>query len=279
MKCALLFAFCFFFLKTALCKDFFSFVTQANTKVTIGLIAHPKNPEKNIQFHLLTPNTEGPFPLVVYLHDGQLAAGILGSRNTSSFFQKWLDKNMAVLIPTFPGFGFSDGPCDYCGDFTISALSHVIDIIKKQTCFKKQKTALCGFSHGAIAAILLSTIRSDIDCTVAASGVYDLEDAFHHNLQFKWNLANGKFFPLTEEEIHKRSSYFLLDTIKIPILFLHAEDDPYISVVQSTRAYQRVKVNNKYTSLCVIKQASHHISEKFSHPPILRFLEEHLLQD
>lgn len=247
--------------------------------ITIGILSHPQNPEKNIHFQLITPKGEGPFPLIVYLHGTKLGPGVLSQLGSQDYFRIWLKENMAVLVPSFPGFGFSDGPCDYCGDFSLEALNETINHAKKLESISGDKIAAVGFGMGAIAAVLLGVSRDDLSCITASNGMYNIHDAFADSFELKWSFANNKFFPMTKKEIKKRSMYFQLEKIQSPTLFLHNENDPLVSCYQSIRAHQRMLSYKQNSHFVLIKCDTHIIPKKFSFPPITAFLKKHLLSE
>ncbi|MCH9631085.1 MAG: hypothetical protein S4CHLAM37_10980 [Chlamydiia bacterium] len=260
-------------------KQSLSFNNNVGDCITIGVLSHPHNLQNNVHFQLITPKGQGPFPLVIYLHGAKSGPGILSARNSQDHFRCWLKEGVAVLVPSLPGFGYSDGPCDYCGEYTLEALNQVIDHVKSLENISEDRIGAVGFGMGAIAATLLGTKRDDLSCIAAASGMYNLHDAFADSFVLKWAFANNRFFPMNKEEIKKRSMYFQLEKIHTPILFLHSEDDPVVSCYQSIRAHQKLLQNKRKSYLVLIKRDTHQIPKKYSFPPITAFLKKHLLQE
>lgn len=259
-------------------KQSLNFKNISGDDITISILQHPLDFGKNIHLQLISPDGEGPFPLVVYLHGRNIGPSMLSSFASEKYFREWLDMKIAVLIPSFPGFAYSDGPCDYCGDFTLKALQECISYTKHQKKIIKDKTAIVGFGMGAIAATMLGISRDDLTCIVASNGAYNLHEVFAQSFSLKWNFKNLNFFPMEKDEISKRSTYSNLEKIKAPILFLHSENDPVISHYQSIRAHQKLQHVNKNSSLVLVKFNGHNIPKKYYFPPITAFLEKHLLK-
>lgn len=246
---------------------------QTEDLVTIGILSHPENESKNIHFQLITPKSDGPFDLVTFFHGAKIGPSFLAREHAVENFRSFLDSGYAVLVPSFPGFAFSDGPFDYCGDYTKDTLNAVINHVLNQEKISN-KQAIIGFGMGAIAALLVGASRDDINCIIASNGLYDMPEAFRQSFELKWKFTNAGYFPMIDEEIYKRSMIFHLDTVNAPTLFIHSKNDPYVSLSQSISAHTKMLEKGKRSQLLLLDNDTHMIPLKKVLPKALEFIKQ-----
>jgi pimeloyl-ACP methyl ester carboxylesterase len=121
-----------------------------------------------------------PAGAILFVHGnqgGQLTgARELVNRGTLSTFA--VAMNVTAAAVSQPGFGASDGPCDFCGPNTQDAIIAALNALKNQPSIDPGRIVLYGHSRGAVAAGMVAARYDGLRAVILSSGVYDL-NAFH----------------------------------------------------------------------------------------------------
>ena len=138
---------------------------------------HPDDASKQVEYVVRTPDGDGPWPTVVFLHGHQD-----GERPGGEAFARWgvldafAERGYLAVAVSQPGYGRSDGPADFSGPFTQHAVSGVIAKLRADRLASPDRLVLLGISRGAITAGLVAAGDTSIAGLVLISGAYDLTE-------------------------------------------------------------------------------------------------------
>jgi dipeptidyl aminopeptidase/acylaminoacyl peptidase len=187
---------------------------------------------------------------------------------------------IAVLTITQPGFGGSDGPWDFVGPRTITAVSEGIACFRAQRFTDSQRLALVGVSTGAMLAMFIAVQRDDICAAVLASGVYDTatwfrdwsESAPHNDLVATLDALHSEALPLAEA-LDLRSPIRLIAGLKCPVLIWHGGKDTISPIEQAYRLRDSLVLLSKPFETIFRPDAEH---GRVPLKDVMPFLEKHL---
>jgi len=174
------------------------------------------------------PAGAGPFPGVLMIPGFQrtaldlIALGSLLAR-----------EGFAAVGITQPGFGKSDGPADFVGPNTLRVLTEGYQKFKKEPYVDARRMGIYGFSRGGMAASLLVVQLDDVRAAVFGAGVYDFKKAHDEVTIEGIRLNMERESGMTESAIRERSSVFMMERLRCPVLILHGEKDENVPVSQA----------------------------------------------
>lgn len=132
-----------------------------------------------------------------------------------------------------PGFGRSQGKPDYVGPNTLKVLKEGFEKFKREPYVNRKRLGIYGFSRGGMAASLLVVQLDDVDAAVLGAGIYDFkkahDEAIIEGIRHNMEVESG----WTEAAIRERSSVFMMNKLKCPVLILHGEKDENVPVTQA----------------------------------------------
>ncbi|WP_428525509.1 alpha/beta hydrolase family protein [Roseibium sp.] len=175
-----------------------------------------------------------PAGAILFVHgnqEGQLTgARELVDRGTLSTFA--VTMNVTAAAVSQPGFGASDGPCDFCGPNTQDAIIAALNVLKNQPSIDSGRVVLYGHSRGAVAAGMVAARYDGLRAVVLSSGVYDL-NAFHMDCADGLRIAIETEAGQSAQVFHERSALFHADKINTDMLLLHGRHDDRAPVEQA----------------------------------------------
>lgn len=235
-------------------------------------IAHPSNPNQKIEIVWAdSSENKGMFPLVLLLH------GTSAKKGANDFkvdvFRFWTERGFVAAAVSLPDYGFSDGPNDYCGPFTMSAMHAVLDFFKNEG--HVPAIGVVGFGVGGLAATLLTGQREDISFVVSANGVYDLSKHLDETDPLRQLIEKERFFEWNEKELQERSAQMHAHRIKTPLFLLHHHPHPTVSIEEVHTFAHAVNENG---GECVVKVLPFDGDSKISHAVLIAEAEDWLFR-
>ena len=188
-------------------------------------------------------------PCVIYLHGN--ASNQLEGRFAVSLF---IPVGINVFCFDFAGCGCSEGNYITLGHFESMDANSVVDMLRND--FKCEKIALWGRSMGAVASLMLSSIRHDISSIVVDSPFSSLRDLCKQIAATK-NVPDSVFnslYPSIVEKIKKETTLDInemqvlefVHNMRTPVFFIHGKDDELIDYKNTELLYEECTSQIKY---------------------------------
>jgi len=182
----------------------------------------------------------------------------------------------ACLSISQPGFGRSGGKPDFVGPLTVGSLLVGYEKFIAEPFVDGSRTAIFGYSRGAMAASLMAPAIPGLRAAVFGGGIYDLETASAQlgDRGIKSNIVQeGGVDPAA---LRIRSSIHLADRIPCPVLILHGERDESAPLAQAQAMTERLRALGKPVELAVVPGAGHGLPADTVLRNLIDFLGRHL---
>jgi len=217
----------------------------ARTQVEAGVmqhqfLPHPSDPDKKIEVYWMKPQGTGPWPLMVYAHGHQPGGIRPGAAVSGGWLQKMTKSGALAVAISTPGYGQSDGPPDFSGPCTQTAVREIIRIFRGRPDVQGDRVALYGQSRGAIVAGMVAT-QDPLSALVLDVGIYDLKMSYEAmrsstDEMYRAIAENiAKEAGTSDQAFRQRSVLPIADRIGAPTLILTAEHDHPTSENQARR--------------------------------------------
>lgn len=236
------------------------------------LIAHPSDSKKKIEI-IWADSSEntGTFPLLILLHGSSATKGAGGFE--VDVFRFWTERGFLTAAISLPGYGYSDGPQDFCGSYTMSALHEVIRFFQKE--YEVPAIGVIGFGEGALAAALLTVQRNDTSFAICANGVYDLRRHDIENDPLRAALEKKDYFQWNANELFSRSPQTCAHLIKTPLFLLHRSPHPTVPVEEVLDFAACVNENG---GECIVDILPYEGNPRVSHSVLIEEVEDWLFR-
>jgi dipeptidyl aminopeptidase/acylaminoacyl peptidase len=252
--------------------------------VTTGILQHPTDHAKRIEFLWTKPTGAGPWPLLVFVHGHQdgarPGAAVYATQGT---LQNMAQRGIVAVAVSQPGYGRSDGPPDFAGPFTQKAITAVIEYMRDAPYVMRDRVGLYGYSRGAIAAAVVATQLSGLRMLILGAGMYDLEDG-HRRLNRSVPELDGlaknieREAGTSRESFRDRSVLPVARRIKAATLLLHGAKDDRCPVDQAKELASQLERVGTQVTLTVFPEAGHGIPSADREGPINAFIDRWLLE-
>jgi dipeptidyl aminopeptidase/acylaminoacyl peptidase len=175
-----------------------------------------------------------------------------------------------------PGFGNSEGPPDFAGPATITALERVLSVLRADPAIDPARIAVYGYSRGALAAATLATLDRQLAAVILAAGIYDFQAAYDQ-VQIEGIRANMLAETgMTPDAIAARSPLHHAEQITAPVLIIHGQNDINAPPEQAQQLHEVLHANGKPVELHLVPDHAHGLPLTIVVSLMLEFLERHL---
>jgi pimeloyl-ACP methyl ester carboxylesterase len=186
------------------------------------------------------------------------------------------NRGFHVMLVSQPGFGTSDGPADFAGPATVSALSAALDRLERSPGVDTLRIGVWGIDRGATAASLLAAKRPEVRAVIAQSGIFDL-----------WSTYRGTNLPALREAIVReagrdsnawraRSPIAGESHLHGAVMILHGELDAQIPAVQAQSYQATLERGGTTVESQILKRTGHSIPQGTMQKTTLGFLHRYL---
>lgn len=185
-------------------------------------------------------------------------------------------RGYVCLALTQPGFGRSTGKPDFAGPRTVATMMEGYRRLLAESFIDAARTALYGYSRGAMVASLMVPRLPGLRCVVLGGGVYDLGAAYRA-LRIEGIRRNIELEAGTDSTAwRERSSIFAAERFECPVLILHGEKDENAPVEQARLLHETLRRVGKESELVVIEGAGHGLPPEVVLDRTIDFLDRHL---
>ena len=159
-------------------------------------------------------------------------------------FSFWIDRGYSVLVPdhrgsTGHGRGYTDALATRWGELDAHDVIDILSHVEQTSGWSAERTAILGSSAGGLTALVVALERPDlVGAVVVAYPVSDIAalDDTTHRFEAHYNRTLMGDPEETIARSHRRSPiHRLTNGIDVPVLLLHGDADPVVSVEQSRR--------------------------------------------
>ncbi|EAV39177.1 cell surface hydrolase, membrane-bound [Oenococcus oeni ATCC BAA-1163] len=217
-----------------------------------------KNETERMSAYFIPSKEENSKKVVIIAH------GYKGNGETmSSYAKMFYEMGFNVLLPDDRGHGQSMGEYISFGWLDrLDYLQWLKKIIKRVG--PKSEILLFGVSMGASTVEMLSgeDLPSQVKCVIADCGYSSINEEMTFLLKHHYHLPKYPFYPLVSTINHYRLGYYLGDVSsveqlkknKLPIFFIHGENDDYVPSYMSLENYEATTAAKE---LWIVNNATH----------------------
>jgi dipeptidyl aminopeptidase/acylaminoacyl peptidase len=187
-----------------------------------------------VKAKLFWPEGKGPFPGVIYNHDG--VKGL--STSTLARCQELAQKGYAVIAPTYRGEDGSEGKVEVAQG-EVNDVLNALNLFGKLPRVDPKRIAFVGTSHGALVSLLAATKTDKVKALVFGYGVVDIYRWFDYLKESKQlgedaltQQVYGKGPEDKPENFRIRHALTVLPNLRIPVLILQGDKDKIVPLEQ-----------------------------------------------
>ena len=228
-------------------------------------------------------NADGPVPTILHPHGGPGARENDGFDYWTSFFA---NRGYAVFRPNFRGstgygYAFAQSQMKGWGLTMQDDLTDAANWLVEQEIATPNRMCIVGASYGGYAAAMAAVKTPDLfQCAISFAGVTNLKQLVSRSRRY----TNSKFVKNQigddSDDLKARSPYYQAENVKIPMLFLHGEDDRVVDVEQSRMMVDELQDLDKPVEYIEFESGDHYLSiQKNRHAAFKAmdvFLKKHL---
>lgn len=219
-------------------------------------------------------------PLVVYPHGGPHSRDSWGWDFMAQFMAS---RGYAVLQVNFrgsTGYGkeWHDTGLQHWGTVMIDDVTAATKWAISEGIADPARTCIVGWSYGGYAA-LMSTVREPdlYNCAVSIAGVSDLRALAREDFRFYLGRKSMEQLLGTDDEEFKAGSPRRnADQVKVPVLFVHGDDDWQVAVEHSRSMARLLTTKDRKPEIVIIKDGNHSLTRAEWRETLLSHLESFL---
>jgi dipeptidyl aminopeptidase/acylaminoacyl peptidase len=251
-------------------------VDREGWSVRREFLPHPQDKNRKIEVFWTKPAGEGPYPAVLFVHGHQEEIRDGGGLYVRTGRLATLARRGYVAASlSQPGYGYSDGPADFCGPFTQEAALAALAFLRQQHFVRPDKVALYGYSRGAIVAAMAATRDPRLAALVLGGGAYDF---------FSWypaplpgiNANIDREAGRSDDAFMARSALYHAGKIRAPVLLLHGAADERIPAAQARAFATKLEAAGIPVTLRIFADTRHGIPAADQYREVYPFLEARL---
>jgi dipeptidyl aminopeptidase/acylaminoacyl peptidase len=208
-------------------------------------------------------NADGPVSAILHPHGGPGARESDGFDYWTSFFA---NKGYAVFRPNFRGstgygYEFAQSQMKGWGLTMQDDLTDAANWLVDQKIAKPDSMCIVGASYGGYAAAMAAVKTPDLfKCAISFAGVTNLKRLVYRSRRY----TNSKFVKNQigddSDDLEARSPFYQAKKVKIPMLFLHGEDDRVVDVEQSRMMVDELQDLDKSVEYVEFENGDHYLS-------------------
>jgi dipeptidyl aminopeptidase/acylaminoacyl peptidase len=206
---------------------------------------------------------DGPVSAILHPHGGPGARESDGFDYWTSFL---VNRGYAVFRPNFRGstgygYEFSQSQMKGWGLTMQDDLTDAANWLVEQKIAKPDSMCIVGASYGGYAAAMAAVKTPDLfKCAISFAGVTNLKRLVYKSRGY----TNSKFVKNQigddSDDLEARSPFYQAKKVKIPMLFLHGEDDRVVDVEQSRMMVDELQDLDKPVEYIEFENGDHYLS-------------------
>lgn len=228
------------------------------------LITYTARDGTKIEGYLTLPlKVEGPVPTILHPHGGPGAREYDGFDYWTSFFA---NRGYAVFRPNFRGstgygYEFAQSQMQGWGLTMQDDLTDAAKWLVSEKIAQANNICIVGASYGGYAAVMAAVKTPNLfKCAISFAGVTNLKELVIKSRRFVNNKFVKKQFGDDSDDLEARSPYYQAEKVKIPMLFIHGEDDRVVDVEQSRMMVDELQDLDKAVEYIELENGDHYLS-------------------
>lgn len=189
---------------------------------------------RNVELFLAEPETSHARGMILFVHGHQEGSRIggrdLANNGMLNRFAETFDVFAASLSQ--PGYGRSDGPPDFCGPVSQTAIHAGLHHLRSRPNVDHKKVVLYGVSRGATASAMVAANDPNLRAVVLVAGTYDLAATYQttlpgirRNIEYEAGTSANAFA--------ERSAIHVAENIRAETMILHGMHDDRVPSSQA----------------------------------------------
>lgn len=220
--------------------------------------------EKNVEYFLLKPEGNGPFPVMFLLHAYQHPEISNGGKELveTGYLERFTKQGIVAVAISVPGYGKSTGPRDFCGHDSQDAVIAVINHIKNLSFIDGSKMGIYAYSRAVPLAAMVSSRSPSLSIQILESGFYDLI-AFKSNSPDYMKILIENILDEsggTNEDLKERSPIYHSHEMKAATLILQGELDDRRQLPYAQKFNEQLQKQGVETRLVIYPEQTHYLS-------------------
>ncbi len=189
---------------------------------------------RNVELFVAEPETQRARGLILFVHGHQERKRIGGRDLAENGMLERFAANFDVIAASLsqPGYGASDGPPDFCGPATQSAIRAGLRHLRSRPDVDYKKTVLYGVSRGATASAVVAANDPDLGAVVLVAGIYDLATTYQATLP-GIRRSIEREAGTSARALAERSAIHVAENIRAETLILHGKRDDRVPSTQA----------------------------------------------
>lgn len=228
------------------------------------LVSYTARDGTEIEGYLTLPtDPKGPVPAILHPHGGPGARDYAGFDYWTSFFA---NRGYAVFRPNFRGstgygYEFAQSQMQGWGLTMQDDLTDAAQWLQAERIAKPKEICIVGASYGGYAAAMAAVKTPDtFKCAISFAGVTDLNQLVRDSYKFTNTKFVQKQIGNSRSDLKARSPYYHAEKVKIPMLFIHGENDLIVDVKQSRIMVDELEDYDKPVEYIELENGDHHLS-------------------
>jgi len=202
---------------------------------------------------LAIPQSEGPFPAILYCRGGYKGVGRVRPERISQLAAF----GYIIFAPHYRGNEGGEGWDEFGGEDRQDVYS-AFHVLASMNNVQKERISLYGFSRGGMMALFAAMECSGIHAAVVWSGVSDMLLTYEERRDLRRMLKRLVGHPEKNRAAYlERSPLYRANDVKCPILIIHGTEDQNVSVEHAKRLGERLAYHQKPFELWLVERSSH----------------------
>jgi dipeptidyl aminopeptidase/acylaminoacyl peptidase len=204
--------------------------------------------DRTIPAYLTTPEAEGPWPAILWVHGGPHTRDTWGF---DPYVQYWAARGYAVLQVNYrgsTGYGARHGPFPIgrSARYAVEDILVAAEWLQKEGHAVPEKTAVIGNSFGAYVAVeAIMREEPPFRAAVGISGLYDLEGLRRQDERRHRHWSDDLFADYNEKTYEELSPVHHAERAAAPVMILHGKADRRVGISQAKTMVKQLKKAGK----------------------------------
>lgn len=200
------------------------------------------------------------YPLIMYNRGGRENRGKLCVDDVRRFARE----EYIVVGSQYRGNDESSGGKDEFGGVDLDDVKTLLDIMLMSDYIDRKNVFLAGLSRGGMMTYMMARNEERIRAIAVVAALSDLEQTWDSRPEYREVLIKhiGKGMDEAREEYRKRSAYYWVEDIHVPVLLIHSRQDTQVSVLQAIAMEKRLKENKNPVETIYYDDELHGFHEK-----------------